>query len=211
MIRINLLPQERQRKERTPLPRFLAMNAAIIICALLLFWNAYLFMGIKRLKTEGEAKKENLSSMLKQVEPYDQMLVEEKNLSEWNKAAAEIKNTRSFLWWEKIDELWDIIHSARDIWITSLQALDGPPSSFRRSGDVKIEASISMNCLAAGASSERMTSFRITLKNHPGLRETFNFGLNEPPQFHVEAQPEYKEEFAVKFDIDLMRELKVKK
>lgn len=209
MIRINLLPPERQRKERTPLPRFLAMNAAIIICALLLIWNIYLYRGVKQQTIEYNTKKENLESLLKQVEPYDQMLIDETKLNEWNKAATEIKNTRSFLWWEKIDDLWNVIYSSHDIWITALQALDGPPPGRR--ADTKIEASITINCLAAGSSSDRMTSFRKELKNHPGLKETFNLGLNEPPQFQVIAQPEYKEEFAVKFDIDLAKELKIKK
>ncbi|MFH1230157.1 MAG: hypothetical protein V1709_01530 [Planctomycetota bacterium] len=209
MICINLLPPERQRKERIPLPRFLAMNAAIIICALLLIWNVYQYRETKQQSAIYNTKKEDLESLLKKVELYDQMLVDETELNKWNKTAAEIKNTRSFLWWEKIDELWDVIHSSHDIWITSLQALDGPPPGRR--ADTKIEASISMNCLAAGSSSDRMTSFRIELKNHPGLKETFNLGLNEPPQFQVIAQPEYKEESAVKFDIDLAKELKVKK
>jgi len=209
MIRINLLPPERQRKERTPLPRFLAMNASIIICALLLIWDVYQYMDIKPQTAEYETKKGDLESLLKQVKPYDQMLVEETKLNAWNKAATEIKNTRSFLWWEKIDELWDVIHDCRDIWITSLQAFDGPPPGRR--ADVKIEAAISMNCFAAGSSSDRMTNFRIKLKNHLGLKEIFNLGLNEPPQFQVIAQPEYKEGFAVKFDIDMARELKTKK
>jgi hypothetical protein len=209
MIRINLLPPERQRKERTPLPRFLAMNAAIIICALLLIWDVYQYRSIKQQTTVYNTQKENLDSLLKQVEPYDQMLTEETKLNEWNKAAMEIKNTRSFFWWEKIDELWDVINSCRDIWITSLQALDGPPPG-RRAGS-QIEASIIMNCFAAGSSSDRMTNFRVKLKNHPGLKEIFNLGLNEPPQFQVVAQPESKEEFAVKFDIDLAKELKTKK
>jgi len=209
MIRINLLPPERQRKEKTPLPRFLAMNASIIICALLLIWDVYQYMGINPRATEYETKKGYLESLLKQVTPYDQMLVEETKLNGWNKAATDIKNTRSFLWWKKTDELWDVIHDSRDIWITTLQAFDGPPPGRR--ADVKIEASISMKCLAAGSSSDRMTNFRIKLKNHPGLKETFNLGLNEPPQFQVIAQPGYKEEFAVKFDIDLAKELKVKK
>ena len=53
-----------------------------------------------------------------------------------------------------------------------------------------------------------MTSFRGKLKGHQGLKETFNLGINEPPQFTVVAQPQYKEEFAVKFDIDLAKEKK---
>ena len=39
MIRINLLPVERRRKEKTPLPRFLILIAGVIACLLLGVWN----------------------------------------------------------------------------------------------------------------------------------------------------------------------------
>jgi Tfp pilus assembly protein PilN len=211
MIRIDLLPLERQRKERTPLPRFLAMNAAIIICMLLLVWNIFLYRDISILQEKLAAIKKQLSNLLQQTEPYDRMLAEEKKLDSWNKAATEVKNTRSFFWWEKIDEIWDVIYNARDIWITSLEASSAAPSSSRAGATkTQIESSIKMNCFSAGASSEKMTSFRIKLKNHPGLKETFD-RLNEPPQFQVMPQPEYQEGFVVKFDIELSRELKPKK
>jgi Tfp pilus assembly protein PilN len=209
MIRINLLPEERRRKEKTPLPRFLAMNAAIIVCLLLGIWNVYMYVGIKQQTERLRADKVNLTDLQKQTLDYNKMLTEEKKLSEWNKAAEQIKNTREFRWWEKIDELWDVIYGARDVWITSLQAIEAAPPSHR--SKTPVSASISMGCFATGMSSDRMTSFRMKLKAHQGLKETFNLGINEPAQFSVVAQPQYKEEFAVKFDIDLSREKKIKK
>lgn len=209
MIRINLLPEERRRKEKTPLPRFLAMNAAIIICLLMGIWNASMYVGIKQQTERLRTDKGNLVDLQKQTAEYNKMLAEEEKLNKWNEAAAQIKNTREFYWWEKIDELWDVIYGAHDVWITSLQATEAAPPSHR--SKTPVSASISMGCFAAGMSSERMTSFRVKLKGHQGLRETFNLGINEPPQFSVVAQPQYKEEFAVKFDIDLSREKKIKK
>ena len=209
MIRINLLPEERRRKEKTPLPRFLAMNAAIIICLLLGIWNAYMYVGIKQQTDRLRTDKGSLADLQKQTSEYSKMQAEEQKLNEWNKAATQIKETREFYWWETIDDLWDVIYGARDVWITSLQAAETAPPSFR--SKTPVSASISMGCFAAGMSSERMTSFRVKLKGHPGLKETFNLGINEPPQFSVVAQPLYKEEFAVKFDIDLSREKKIKK
>lgn len=206
MIRIDLLPEERRRKERTPLPRFLAMNAAIVICLLLIVWNAYMFMDIRKQKDKLRLNKEELADLQKKTADYNNMLAEEKKLSEWNNAAVQIKNTREFYWWEKIDELWDVIYGARDVWITSLQAAETAPGGLR--AKVPVSASISMGCFAAGYSSDRMTSFRLKLKSHQGLMETFNLKINEPPQFTVVAQPQYKEEFAVKFNIDMGREKK---
>jgi len=210
MIKINLLPPERIRKERTPLPRFLAMIAATVICLLMIFWNVYLFTGNKQKEDELKIKQKDLNELLEKVKPYDQMLVEEKEISDWNNVAKQIKGTRTFFWWEAIDQVWDAIHSVRDVWITSLQALDGPPGSFKMvpGRDVKVEAAISMDCFAAGSSSERMTNFRITLKNHQRIREIFNLGLNEPPELTVVAQPESQEGFAMQFKIDLSREAK---
>jgi Tfp pilus assembly protein PilN len=213
MIRIDLLPLERQRKERTPLPRFMAMNAAIIICMLLVVWNIFLYLDTGRLQEKLTGMKKQLANLLQQTEPYDRMIAEEKKLDAWNKSATEVKNTRSFLWWEKIDEIWDVIYDAKDIWITSLEASDmsaSSPSSRAGSTKTQIESSIKINCLATGASSDKMTNFRIKLKNHSGLKETFD-RLNEPPQFQVIPQPDYQEGFAVKFDIELSRELKQKK
>lgn len=209
MIRINLLPEERRRKEKTPLPRFLAMNAAIIICLLLGTWDAYTYVDINRKTEMLRTDKDALSKLQIQTSDYNNMLAEEQKLNEWNNAAAQIKNTRQFYWWEKIDELWDVIYGARDVWITSMQAAESAPSSYR--SKTPVSASISMNCLAAGFSSDRMTNFRIKLKSHQGLMETFNLKINEPPQFSVVAQPQTKEEFAIKFDIDMSRERKDKK
>ncbi|MDI6732396.1 MAG: hypothetical protein QME51_00345 [Planctomycetota bacterium] len=202
MIRIDLLPEERRHKERTPLPRFLAMNAAIIVCLLLIIWNVYIIADINRLEEREKADSTTLQRLQKETQGYDNMLKKERELSEWNKAMSQIMDTRAFFWWEKIDELWDVINNAGDIWIASLQALDSAPGGYRGGG--KAESAISMNCFTAGISSERMTGFRIKLKNHEGLRKTFNLGLNEPPQFQVVAQPEYQEEFAVSFNIDLV-------
>ena len=209
MIRINLLPEERRRKEKTPLPRFLAMNAAIIVCLLLGIWDAHTYVGINQQTDKLRTDKGNLADLQRQTLAYNNMLAEEQKLNKWNEAAEQIKNTREFYWWEKVDELWDVIYGARDIWITSFQAAETAPGSYH--GKTPVSASISMGCFAVGMSSERMTSFRGKLKGHQGLKETFNLGINEPPQFTVVAQPQYKEEFAVKFDIDLSREKKAKK
>ncbi|MBI5778759.1 MAG: hypothetical protein HZA49_04825 [Planctomycetes bacterium] len=206
MIRINLLPEERRRKEKTPLPRFLAMNAAVIICLLLGIWDAYTYVDINRKTEMLRTDKDALSKLQIQTADYNTMLAEEQKLSEWNKAALQIKETREFYWWEKIDEIWDIIYGARDVWITSLLANESAPAGYR--GKASVSASISMNCLATGFSSERMTNFRLKLKSHQSLMETFNLKINEPPQFSVVAQPQAKEEFAVKFDIDMSRERK---
>ena len=179
------------------------MNAAIIICLLLGIWNAFMYVGINQQTEKLRTDTGNLADLQKQTSEYTKMLADEQKLSEWNKAAAQIKNTREFYWWEKIDELWDVIYGARDVWITSLMASESAPPSSR--GKAKVSASISMGCYAAGMSSERMTSFRVKLKGHQGLMETFDLGINEPPQFILVAQPQYKEEFAVKFDIDMSR------
>jgi|SRR3989339_1160127 len=203
MIRINLLPEERRRKEKTPLPRFLAMNAAIIICLLMGIWDGSMYVAIGQQKERLRTDTENLVDLQKQTSEYNNMLAKEQKLSEWNKSAEEIKKTREFYWWEKIDELWDVIYSARDIWITSLMASESAPSSNR--GKTPVSASISMGCYAAGMSSDKMTNFRVKLKGHQGLKDTFDLGINEPPQFSVVAFPESKEEFAVKFDIDLSK------
>ncbi|MEW6027503.1 MAG: hypothetical protein AB1599_09445, partial [Planctomycetota bacterium] len=144
-----------------------------------------------------------LADLQKKTADYNNLLAKEAKLNEWNKAALEIKNTREFYWWEKVDELWDVIYGARDVWITSFDASEGAAGGYR--GKVPVSAGISINCYAAGFSSERMNSFRIKLKTHQGLMETFNLKINEPPQFTVVAQPQFKEEFAVKFDINMNR------
>jgi hypothetical protein len=209
MIRINILPEERRRKEKTPLPRFLAMNAAIIVCLLLGVWNVWMYFDIKGQSDILKSSKEELADLQKQTANYNKLLADEKKLAEWNSAATQIKNTREFYWWEKVDELWDVIYSAKDIWITSFNASETAPSSVR--GKAQVSAAISMGCFATGMSSDRMTSFRMRLKSHPKLKETFNLGINDPPQFTVVAQPQFKEEFAVRFDIDMSRKKETKK
>jgi len=205
MIRINLLPIEKRRKERTPLPRFIAMNAAIVACLLLAFLVFQLYKKQGQLQTDLADAKNMLNLLQEEVKPYDELLKEESSITAWISEADKIKNSRPFMWWEKVDELWDVVVNARDVWITSLQAQDTAQGGYKGKNRAAVTASISMNCLSAGSSPDKMTAFRKSLKSHMGLKETFNFGLNEPPQFLITSVPNTKEEFAVKFYIDLSR------
>jgi hypothetical protein len=203
MLQINLIPVERRRKEKTPLPRLFAILGSVAICITLLMLDIKIVLDTNNLKTILNDKSKELSNLQETLKDFPLLQERSKTLIVWKSAADEIKNSRPFKWWQAVDILLDILNDFPTIWISSFQTAD---KGQMRDSKTPVEAMIKMDCLSLDGSTELMTKFRRRLKNTPELTQTiFSGGINEELSFDLIPLSEAKEEWAVKFLIELYR------
>ena len=210
MITINLLPEEKRYKERTPLPRFLLLNAAIITCGLLIVWNLVMWMSLRGKETSLKEEQKILVKLQEQTADFGKKVAEEQELSGWSKSVATVIETRPFVWWEAIDYLWDLIASSQTIWVTSLRGEEGSGTGSKR-GSSPVGYVLSFGALSATDDVEKMNDFRIKLRHSPEIIKIFDLAFQERPNKIKQGMPDYKEEYALKFDIELQRSKPVPK
>ncbi len=176
MIKINLLPTEKRKAERTPLPRILLIASTAAAFFILLFYNLWILKLISDKKDEIAAQQAELTRLQPFVQEYEKLSAEEGALK--NKVR-EIESliTRDVEYWRTINALWDVIHQNPRVWIDDLRILDSraAPGDLRRGDPESKEAvayGVSMRCHVAGEEVTEMTKFRKALKDNPILQET---------------------------------------
>lgn len=176
MIKINLLPTEKRKAERTPLPRFLLIASTAAAFFILLFYNLWILKLISDKKDEIASQQAQLASLQPFVQEHDKLLAEETALK--NKVR-EIESliTRDVEYWRTVNALWEVIHQNPRVWIDDLRILDSrqAPGEMRRADPENKEAvayGVSMRCHVAGEEVTEMTKFRKALKDNPILQET---------------------------------------
>jgi hypothetical protein len=176
MIKINLLPTEKRKAERTPLPRFLLIASTAAAFFILLFYNLWILKLISDKKDEIANQQAELQRLQPFVQEHDKLLAEETALK--NKVR-EIESliTRDVEYWRTVNALWEVIHQNPRVWIDDLRILNSQaaPGELRRTDPENKEAvayGVTMRCHVAGEEVTEMTKFRKALKDHPILQET---------------------------------------
>lgn len=211
MIKINLLPTEKRKAERTPLPRFLLIASTAAAFFILLFYNLWI---LKRISDTVDATKEQnniLTSLRPQVDRYELLLAEETALKSKVKEIEGLIN-RDVEYWKMVNALWDVIHANPRVWIDDFRVLDArtAPAELRRvDADAKdaVAYGVSMRCHVAGEDVNEMTKFRKALKDHPLLQEiltliNFNVMWNVAEE-KLEKGKETEENHSIDFDISM--------
>lgn len=123
MIRINLLPEEYRRADRTSPKVFAATIAAVALTCSVFGWFGLIYFGELR---ELEAHHETVTSILatesKRAAYYDQLVKEEKEFSKRSDTIQTIASSR-LLWTKTLDELIDVVNNNTDrhvAWFTRL-------------------------------------------------------------------------------------------
>jgi len=206
MIKINLLPTEKRKAERTPLPRFLLIASTAAAFFILLFYNLWI---LKRISDTVDATKEQnniLASLKPKVDEFERLSAEETALK--NKVK-EIESliTRNVEYWRMVNALWDVIHSNPRVWIDYFRILDArmAPGELRRVDPESKDAiayGVTMRCHVAGDDVNEMTKFRKALKDHPLLQEILTL-INFNVMWSVtdEKMKEVDETHSIDFDI----------
>ena len=145
MIRINLLPDEYRKRNRTPVKFTLAIAAAVTINALIATWWGWLAFGIKaEIESEQSVLQTEMDGLAPQVAYHKSLDGESKRFATREQALASTTASR-ISWTRKFDELIDVINSGGEgsrhfVWLDDLtvsqvfNARDGSAGTVKASG-----------------------------------------------------------------------------
>ncbi len=176
MIKINLLPTEKRKAERTPLPRFLLIAGTAAAFFMLLFYNILVLKWISDEKNEIARQQQILQNLQPFVQEHDRLRKEEDDLKNKVREIESLIN-RDVEFWRTVNALWEVIHQNKRVWIDTFQILDarGAPGELKRGDPESKEAvayGVTMRCHVAGDEVTEMTKFRTALKENLILQET---------------------------------------
>lgn len=185
MIKINLLPTEKRKAERTPLPRFLLIASTAAAFFILLFYNIFILTQISRTRDDIATEQATLRGLEPFVQEHDKLLARQTELQ--NKVR-EIEGliSRDVEYWRTVNALWDVIHQNPRVWIDDFRILDARTAPGMLKGvdpDSKdaVAYGVTMKCHVAGEEVTEMTKFRRALKENLILQETLtiiNFNVD---------------------------------
>jgi len=176
MIKINLLPTEKRKAERTPLPRFLLIASTAAAFFILLFYNLWILKLISDEKNEIARQQQLLQNLQPFVQEHDRLRAEEEGLKNKVREIESLIN-RDVEFWRTVNALWEVIHENRRVWVDNFQILDArsAPGELKRGDPESKEAvayGVTMRCHVAGDEVSEMTKFRNALKENLILQET---------------------------------------
>jgi hypothetical protein len=216
MIRINLLPVEKRKAERTPVPRFFMILATAGTAAGFFFYVMYVLLEINQVSNQILDTQNEITKLKPKVAEFDR-LTQQKAA-----ATAKLNEINSVLsrdidigYWRAANALWDVISSHHKVWIDDFKMMDARTSQgeYKRvfpDGKETPPYGFSMKCHVAGAEVQEMTKFREALKAHPVLvycMPTINFN----PDWKIDDEKDTAERFSISFTVSLFGSLDVPK
>ena len=130
MIRINLLPAEYRRSERTSPKIFAATLVGVILVCSTFGWFGFVYLGeLSNLEVEEAAVSEDLASKKKQAGYHDALVAEKKEFAKRSDTIQSIAKSR-VQWAEILDEVIDVVNNDGDTdrhlgWFKSVQVKAG--------------------------------------------------------------------------------------
>ena len=208
MIKINLLPTEKRKAERTPLPRFLLIASTAAAFFILLFYNLWILKRISDKKDEIAMQQAELTRLAPFVQEHDKLLARQGELQNKVREIEGLIN-RDVEYWRAVNALWDVIHQNPRVWIDDRRILDAraAPGELRRGDPDTKEAvayGVTMRCHVASEEVTEMTKFRKALKENLVLQENLtliNFDIdwrvNDEKDKDKDGQDSHSIDFAV--------------
>ena len=200
MIKINLLPSEKRKAERTPLPRFflIVINAA----ALVLFGAGIAFYSLIKIPSINARVKDALRTrqdLQAAVDTHDRL---EKDLKGLQAKVNQIDQLtrRNVEWWQAVNAVWDVIVDNDKVWIDDIKMLEGKSvvGELKKGDNTSKDTppyGMTMKCHVAGDEVEVMTRFRTSLKEHALLKKLLP-GLNINVDWKKSEERDYAEAYA---------------
>ena len=142
MIRINLLPEEYRRKQRTPVKLMLAVTGAVAVNASLLAWWCWAAFGVAaEIRTERSVLQTDLDGLKPQVAYHKSLETESRQYKAREDALAEITRSR-ISWTRKLDEFIDVVNRGDGgnrhlIWLDDLTVTQETDPRRNTSGSFK--------------------------------------------------------------------------
>lgn len=192
MIRINLLPLEKRKPERTPLPRFVLIMAGAALATGIVLYLVTVYLDINSTQAEIDQTLTELATLKPDEAEYARVEAEKTAREKMIKDLEQMEMERSVPWADIVDSLWDVVHQNPRIWLEDFKTLD------QRSADTEIKKAnprggmtalfgIAFKCGAAGSDVTTMAKFRKDLQTHPVLSQYFN-AINTLPELSPKSE-----------------------
>lgn len=206
MIKINLLPLEKRKPERTPLPRLFLIIVEAALVSILVFYIIFIYLKISDKDKEIQTLQTNFSQLSLLANEYDKKVSEKSKIEQMVKEIDDV-TFRQLKWSEVIDALWDIIYNNPRIWLEEIKILDARGAQtelkkFMPGATFSPRCAIQLKCCAAGENTTAITNFRMDLKKHPKLCRIFD-QVNPTPDFKVSLEEDSEEKFFISFTVIL--------
>lgn len=207
MIRINLLPVEKRRKERTPLPRLGLVMLDASVLAVVVVYCIFVFLQI--VAKEGEIA--DLSKKLNDLKPFvEQHAKLTEQIKKVETSVTEVEKTakRNIEWWRAVDMVWEVFHNNPRVWVEDITITEGRSleSAVKKTDPGfkgTIPYGITLKCFCAGKDVAVLTKFRRDLRNHPELKKWF-IGINADVSWTISSADEYVEKYSMPFEVVLI-------
>ncbi len=206
MIRINLLPIEKRKAERTPVPRLFLIIATAGTAAGFFFYVLWILLKINNVQDQIQQAQAQLDSLRPRVADFER-LTQQKKAAEAKLDEISQVIRRDIEYWRAANALWDVLNSHQKVWIDDFKMLDAAAAQgeMRRHYPDSKETplfGVAMRCHVAGAEVEEMTRFRNALKSNPVLMQCMPT-LNFNPDWKVDEEKDYAEHFSLSFSVAL--------
>jgi hypothetical protein len=209
MIKINLLPTEKRRAERTPFPRLILIVSTAGVAAGVTVIILFILLRIADTNAQIAENKTTLQRLQPQVAEFERLTKTHNDL------VTKVREIDSLItrdvpdgWWRAVNALWDEIHKNPKIWIDDLRVLDEKATVTeikRIDPDDRTAASpygITMKCHVAGDEVAEMTRFRNDLKSNPVLQELLTH-INFNVDWKVEEEKDFEEKQSIAFQVSM--------
>ena len=209
MIKINLLPLDKRKTERTPLKGagLMIADAAVFVVVAILVVISLIQIG--NVNTEIEAKKKTLASLQGDVKRWEVLTAEVAALERDAKDLEQVTAMLPFEWSEIFDKIWDAADKPKRLWCDSWELADGKQMESKikaldANTPVKgAKYGIVLKCHVGGLDVKAMTAFRKELKEEPTLSKLFPI-INFDVQYAAMEQKEFAEKFSLDFEVILV-------
>jgi len=206
MIKVNLLPAEYRKVERTPILRFVTIVCGVVLSASAI--SAFLYVHFGHLvEVVGDRVELQETHLTKKVEADKSRALagEAQEYRKRRETIEEIGETR-LLWSRKLDEICDIIHAKGDtsrhlVWLGSMRTL--APERARKGQKAKglSPGGLYIKGFSGGSEIHRLSDFHLDIKNSEFF-EDFS-SIDNPEGELAEFQDERIPKSAWTFDYNI--------
>ena len=208
MIRINLLPVEKRKVERTPLPRLTLIMATAAAATGLFLYIAWVYLEIRKTEEEIVTRTNELKEQQKKLPEFTALTDKRNKLkAKVEEIDALSKRNIDVGWWRAINALWDVINNHPRVWIDELRVVDEKSIQTTLKGtdpDDKMAPpyGVTLRCHVAGDEVSEMTKFRTALKANPTLLEVLTF-LNISVDWKIDDEKDFDIKSSISFIVTL--------
>src|SRR5262245_53403395 len=210
MIKINLLPLDKRKTERTPLKGAGLMVADAAAFAVVAILVVITLIQISNTNAEIREHNETLKRLDKDVKEHDRLLALSKLRQGELKDLQSVTGTRPFEWSEAFDAIWDAVAKQKRVWLESIEVGDGKAMESKLkavdpntsvAGTVKY--GIILRCHVAGLDVRGLTSFRKEMKENTRIARYFPI-MNFDIQYGRTDEKESVERYSLEFEVILI-------